>query len=199
MYTRQHRRKQAKSFPIEKHPTNRLFVLGGHQRRMLCKIKSVWLDPSPLSTKRTMESSDKEKTNDPVIEKYWSNRYYLFERFDEGVKLDQESWFSVTPEAVAKHIAARFEGFSQVLDGFCGAGGDSIQLSKRCGRVIANDIDEVKVGLLRNNAGVYGCDNITLSNSDFLALSLKRKEVDGVYFSPPWGGPSYNQAQWMTP
>lgn len=34
--------------------------------------------------------------------KYWMQRYTLFARFDDGVLLDEEGWFSVTPEAVAK-------------------------------------------------------------------------------------------------
>lgn len=34
--------------------------------------------------------------------KYWMQRYTLFARFDDGVLLDEEGWFSVTPEAVAR-------------------------------------------------------------------------------------------------
>lgn len=30
------------------------------------------------------------------IEKYWDQRYRFFSRFDEGVSLDEESWFSVS-------------------------------------------------------------------------------------------------------
>ena len=35
--------------------------------------------------------------------KYWLQRYTLFSRFDEGVKMDEEGWYSVTPEAVARY------------------------------------------------------------------------------------------------
>ena len=86
-----------------------------------------------------------------------------------------------------------------MLDGFCGAGGDSIQLAKKCKKVYANDIDSVKVGLVKNNAGVYGVDNIVPLNNDFLTLEFTKKELDAVYFSPPWGGPEYNQAHLMEP
>ena len=34
--------------------------------------------------------------------KYWMQRYTLFARFDDGVLLDVEGWFSVTPEAIAR-------------------------------------------------------------------------------------------------
>ena len=39
--------------------------------------------------------------------KYWSQRYVLFRRFDEGAMLDLEGWYSVTPESIALHIALR--------------------------------------------------------------------------------------------
>ena len=41
----------------------------------------------------------------PHISKYWAQRYRLF--YDEGVRLDPESWYSVTPEKIAQHIAER--------------------------------------------------------------------------------------------
>ena len=37
--------------------------------------------------------------------KYWLQRYTLFSRFDEGVALDEEGWYSVTPEAIARHVS----------------------------------------------------------------------------------------------
>jgi hypothetical protein len=37
--------------------------------------------------------------------KYYDQRYRLFSRYDEGIVLDEESWFSATPEAIAKDIA----------------------------------------------------------------------------------------------
>ena len=43
--------------------------------------------------------------------------------------LDEESWFSVTPEIVASHIASRLPKNSLILDAFCGAGGNLIQVN----------------------------------------------------------------------
>ena len=43
----------------------------------------------------------------PHISKYWAQRYRLFSRYDDGVKLDPESWYSITPEKIAQHIAER--------------------------------------------------------------------------------------------
>ena len=46
-------------------------------------------------------------SNDEVDNKYWAQRKRLFSKFDEGIQLDKESWYSVTPEAIANHIARR--------------------------------------------------------------------------------------------
>lgn len=40
--------------------------------------------------------------------KYWMQRYTLFARFDDGVLLDVEGWFSVTPEAIARWVLSMF-------------------------------------------------------------------------------------------
>jgi len=44
---------------------------------------------------------------DDVHPKYWDQRYRLFSRFDQGVVLDNESWYSLTPEVIAQNIAYR--------------------------------------------------------------------------------------------
>jgi trimethylguanosine synthase len=62
--------------------------------------------------------------------KYWFQRYSLFSRFDEGVKMDEEGWFSVTPEIIAKHQASRC-GNGLVIDAFTGVGGNAIQFALR--------------------------------------------------------------------
>ena len=39
--------------------------------------------------------------------KYWLQRYSLFQRFDEGILMDEEGWYSATPEVIAAHQAAK--------------------------------------------------------------------------------------------
>ncbi len=63
------------------------------------------------------------------MRKYWFQRYRLFSRFDQGIKLDTESWYSVTPEKIAQHIAERCR-CDVIVDGFCGVGGNAIQVSR---------------------------------------------------------------------
>ena len=43
----------------------------------------------------------------------------LFSRYDEGVLMDREGWFSVTPEVLATHLAARC-CCDLVIDAFAG-------------------------------------------------------------------------------
>lgn len=94
---------------------------------------------------------------DEVHDKYWSQRKRLFSRFDEGIQLDPQGWYSVTPEAIADHVARRLgeaasiiveqgdtqgreiEGASEsffgndgivILDAFSGCGGNAIAFGK---------------------------------------------------------------------
>ncbi|XP_074755042.1 trimethylguanosine synthase isoform X2 [Athene noctua] len=139
-----------------------------------------------------------EVAADPELAKYWAQRYRLFSRFDEGIKLDREGWFSVTPEKIAEHIAIRVsQSFSCdiIVDAFCGVGGNAIQFALTSKRVIAIDIDPEKLSLARNNAEVYGvADQIEFVCGDFMVLAADL-QADVVFLSPPWGGPDYATAE----
>ncbi|PKU84531.1 trimethylguanosine synthase [Dendrobium catenatum] len=65
--------------------------------------------------------------------KYWRQRYSLFSRYDAGIKMDNEGWFSVTPEAIAASHAAHAASSSAavVIDCFAGVGGNAIQFAAR--------------------------------------------------------------------
>ncbi|XP_063307455.1 trimethylguanosine synthase isoform X2 [Pelobates fuscus] len=134
----------------------------------------------------------------PRLAKYWAQRYRLFSRFDEGVKLDEEGWFSVTPEKIAEHIADRVTqtlNCDVVVDAFCGVGGNAIQFAMAGMKVIAVDIDPVKLSLAYNNAVVYGvADHIEFIRGDFMCLAPDLR-ADVVFLSPPWGGPDYSSAE----
>ncbi|XP_037869789.1 trimethylguanosine synthase [Bombyx mori] len=135
-----------------------------------------------------------ELQDDPKMFKYWKKRHSLFHRFDEGIKLDRESWFSVTPENVARHIAAKCP-YDTVVDAFCGAGGNTIQFAKTSKKVIAIDIDPLKIEMAKHNAQVYGVsDRIQFIVGDFFELA-PQLAADMVFLSPPWGGPSYSSSR----
>ena len=130
----------------------------------------------------------------PELRKYWHQRYRLFSRFDEGVRLDREGWFSVTPERIAQHIAERCRS-DVIVDAFCGVGGNAIQFASTRRLVIAVDICPERVRLARFNAGVYSVqDRIQFVVGDFFQVA-PRLRADAVFLSPPWGGPQYANAE----
>lgn len=82
---------------------------------------------------QNLEAYDVATPFDDPLAKYYAQRYRLFARFDSGIRLDAESWFSVTPEKIAQHIAARC-ACDVIADIFCGAGGNTIQFAMTCQR-----------------------------------------------------------------
>ncbi|XP_058278822.1 trimethylguanosine synthase [Hirundo rustica] len=148
--------------------------------------------------KKALRTIPPEIAADPELVKYWAQRYRLFSRFDEGIKLDREGWFSVTPEKIAEHIAVRVsQSFNCdiIVDAFCGVGGNAIQFALTSKRVIAIDIDPEKLRLARHNAEVYGvAEHIDFLCGDFTALAAGLR-ADVVFLSPPWGGPDYATAE----
>ncbi|CDI76606.1 hypothetical protein, conserved [Eimeria praecox] len=142
-----------------------------------------------------------------------SRKRELFSRFDEGIQLDEEMWWSVTPEQLAVHTAERCR-CDLILDGFAGAGGNTIAFAKSCGFVIACELDPTRTEMAKANAAVYGpqvASHVDFIIGDFATLTsrqLRRGALDVVrnasspqglkmqhivvFLAPPWGGPSYN-------
>ena len=52
-------------------------------------------------------SSAETNAESAPLEKYFLQRYMLFSKYDQGVRLDDEGWYSVTPEVLAAHMAER--------------------------------------------------------------------------------------------
>ncbi|KZO96635.1 S-adenosyl-L-methionine-dependent methyltransferase [Calocera viscosa TUFC12733] len=139
----------------------------------------------------------------PSIQKWFPRRHQLFSLYDSGCLLDEVGWFSITPEKIADQIAERCR-CDVVLDAFCGVGGNAIAFARTCERVIAIDNSPVRLALARHNAAVYGVvDRIEFILGDYISFarsyaqlassSSKRRKIDVVFLSPPWGGPEYNK------
>jgi trimethylguanosine synthase len=129
--------------------------------------------PSPSVTQpfwMELNVVDKSVQNpfDRSVQKYWHQRRRLFSRFDCGIQLDEEGWFSVTPEQIADHVATRTVDLYRqiytssasgliVLDAFCGCGGNSIAFAKQqeVSIVVCVDIDRAKLIRAANNAAIY--------------------------------------------
>ncbi|OQV17442.1 Trimethylguanosine synthase [Hypsibius exemplaris] len=153
----------------------------GMPKKMLKQIGEVKTDDMPYHIRVNKK-----------MWKYWFQRYRLFSRYDEGVLMDEESWFSVTPERIAEHIAERCR-CDVIVDAFCGVGGNAIQFAFTCERVIAIDIDPVKIEYAKRNAAIYGVlDRIEFIVGDFFKVA-PTLSADVVFLSPPWGGLNYAQ------
>jgi len=137
---------------------------------------------------------------DPSIPiKFWYQRLRLFSKYEAGIKLDPEGWFSTTPELIAKMIARRL-GKGVVLDAMCGAGGNTIQMALHGAKVIANDLNKERLEMCRHNAKVYGVeDKITFISGDVFQkmaeMKAEKKHIDAIFLAPPWGGQFYEQTK----
>ncbi|KAF8334209.1 RNA cap guanine-N2 methyltransferase-domain-containing protein [Cantharellus anzutake] len=139
------------------------------------------------------------------IRKYFAQRQRYFSLYNEGCLLDEEGWYSVTPERMSMYDHSRC---------FCGVGGNAIAFAQTCERVIAVDNSAVRLALARHNAVIYGVqDRIEFILADFPSFvrSLQvapatekvsggqpdrprnrlSTQIDVAFLSPPWGGPSY--------
>jgi trimethylguanosine synthase len=112
--------------------------------------------------------------HDPEVvhDKYWAQRRRLFTRFDQGIQLDGQGWYSVTPEIIADHVAMRVAELATnhviphdaaegivILDAFCGCGGNSIAFGKIPSNIISKvvcvDTDRSKLLKAAHNASLY--------------------------------------------
>jgi trimethylguanosine synthase len=114
---------------VERHPVQRLFYLIS-EKKGFCLPTALTEQKFVMPQQR--EISKLTRTMPKAIRSFYEKRYYLFSQFDKGIRLDEESWYSVVPEPVAAHVARRVSKFHCVLDAFCGSGGLTIQLSKHC-------------------------------------------------------------------
>lgn len=157
----------------------------------------------------------------PSIRRFWWRRYDLFSRFDEGIYMSEELWYSVTPEAIAKYIAELFyyliPDATSCLDICCGGGGNTIQFAELFPMVGAIDNNKTSLYCTEHNVGVYGlrdkvwtlqadwneisggCD-LGAVNVDWIPLDLRKSEpnksFDFIFASPPWGGTFYDRGDY---
>ena len=180
------KKKKKKGLPIFHHLKEGLQVVGNGKFTVLAVVKCVQVN-SPIAA-----SYMDNARPDYVPTKYWNQRYNIFSRFDEGIQMDEESWYSVTHESIAEHIAQECSWAHRVMDGFGGAGGNVIQFARYCDEVVSVELDPQRIDYCRNNARIYGVEHkIKFVQGDFLEVGDKQGEVDVLFMSPPWGGPSY--------
>ncbi|KAL7454480.1 hypothetical protein ACHAWC_006115 [Mediolabrus comicus] len=155
--------------------------------------------------------------HDPSVvhDKYWAQRRRLFKRFDQGIELDAEGWYSVTPEVVADHVASRFQdAFEQfnrasnnngrnrrgkkssnnpmvILDAFCGCGGNAIAFAKLPSSVVSHiiciDVDRTKLRKAAHNASIYGIapNRIVFVEANSVAVMERYYRDGSLEMDPP--------------
>jgi tRNA/tmRNA/rRNA uracil-C5-methylase (TrmA/RlmC/RlmD family) len=76
-----------------------------------------------------------------------------------GIRIDENSWEQVLPEAVADYLSERCQ-CDTILDAFSGVGSTSIKFSMRCRSVLAANSNLLRLECLDNNTRLYAADNI---------------------------------------
>ena len=147
--------------------------------------------------RKPKEHSNQQKRN--KLTNYYKQRYQLFSKYDDGILMDEEAWYSVTPEEIALNISDRIswklnflKREIRVLDLFCCVGGDTIQQAVNGHLVTSVDIDKAKLEMLKHNAAIYHVDQkiITVHCDVFdYVRNVEDGRYDCVIMSPPWGGP----------
>lgn len=119
--------------------------------------------------------------DDPELSTYWRHRYDLFSRYDQGICIDREGWFSVTPEHIAEHQARMLlDTPGLVVDLGCCVGGNTVQLARAGHHVLAVDVCAPRLALAAHNAGVYGVrDRVTFVAADMRHMEGWRVQVRG--------------------
>ncbi|GAX75555.1 hypothetical protein CEUSTIGMA_g2998.t1 [Chlamydomonas eustigma] len=130
--------------------------------------------------------------------KYWLQRFSLFTKYEEGVQMDTEGWYSVTPEVLALHQAKMCKQYGNgyvVADAMAGCGGNVIQMANVFPEVMGIEISERRCNMAAHNAAVYQVQAKThFLCCDFFQVAPELM-VDAIFVSPPWGGPKYQYCE----
>lgn len=107
--------------------------------------------------------------------------------------MDQEAWFEMTPENVARYLAWRLRRKRNIVDACSGVGSNAIQFSKLADSILGIDSNPHRVSMCESNALVYNCTSrlrfICDDVMSFLRNSSGHYERDSCFhISPPWGG-----------
>jgi tRNA G26 N,N-dimethylase Trm1 len=109
-----------------------------------------------------------------LLFRYFNKRNFLFSRFEQGIAIDEESWYSVIPEAVSHYLRQRFKsiGVKKIFEPFSGVGGIAIHLCDHFEEYIVNDIDPNKLKMLQHNMKIYNksLNRLKYINKDFLEI-----------------------------
>jgi len=163
--------------------------------------------PSPAAAVSSVSSSSgaEATVGDDITcpQNLSGKRDFLFRGYDATKKtkfvIDEVAAFSVTESQSADEmtrviLAEAGASATTILDGMACVGGNTISFAKGFRRVLSNDLDEGRYGILRHNvSSVMECTNVEFFNDSILEL-VKRVEFDVLFLDPEWGGPGYKDA-----
>lgn len=156
---------------------------------------------NPL-TKLRLDPAWTKRPSDPRLATFYARRKHLFSRFDEGIALSEEMYYSVMPEAFGEHVAekiCRVCPSLPVLDLFGGAGGQAISMASRVPMVYTVEYNLDNFAQMQNNVRVYGLTGqVIMILGDVFELAeklAKNTRFACVTMSPPWGGLSYRDQE----
>ena len=173
------------------------------------ETESIELNRSkPTNSTKTIDETKSTKSIESTkLIKYYAQRYLIFSRYNQGIWMDTECWYSVTPELIAKDVAKwiklRLSNTTinrniKLLDLFGGGGGDDIQCALVGIDVTTIDIDPIKLKIIQHNANIYNVKvNTILGDSYNTDSEIFNQKYDVMLASPPWGGIEY-QNQTLT-
>ncbi|KAI5180018.1 trimethylguanosine synthase [Nematocida sp. AWRm80] len=138
------------------------------------------------------------------LEKYYYKMKSIFPiAHGNGLLVDYESWYSITPRIVAdgisKCIYNLYGAHAIVLDLFSGVGGNTISLLKHNLVVTSIELDYQKIKYLRHNVkqalGISDTSNLftIIHGNVFFQSTINQlsEHYDVIIASPPWGGIDY--------
>ena len=151
--------------------------------RALYRAKKLNLCGQAIGIETDMEVTPKKDSNFFLPRS--RNNTQLFSKWHEGIQLDEEGRYSLTPEhhalTIAKHIEAPI-----VYDAFSGCGGNTIAFARQghIGVVISNELNHTRSNMCQHNAKLYGVtDTVTFTSHDALQHF---PEAPFVFVDPPW-------------
>ncbi|KAH8740100.1 methylase [Cryptosporidium ryanae] len=101
--------------------------------------------------------------------------YVVFQRYDEGIILDEDAIMDATPEILAQHIARRLRCCT-VLDACSGVGGNTIAFSQHCKFVVSVEKSNSRSMINKHNSQIYGLYGST--------PNLKNVNTANYHFDP---------------
>lgn len=75
---------------------------------------------------------------------------------------------------------------SIITDATAGVGGDTISFAKNFKHINAIEINKLRCEYLKNNIGIYDCDNVTIINDDCMNILNQIPDHNVIFIDPPW-------------